>query len=338
MRAARAAEARHRAEPHGPSPLAGVAYQPRAGELSLLHFADTPKDALIDEFVDRFAASSGEDRAQQRSSLTMDDFYTVLNYARRAVVRALRSNDGEVARRGVVALAVIDQNRIDWRDLAWQAGLLSYAIHRISGNVTEAFETAASLADGETATFLSSLAHRPVDSLGEWRFTEIQTAAGIGLIEDEGEPYRPRSDLVGLAETIRACMEGGTWQLSEPAIGSDLPTVWLSAGTPADLEPAVQSIMGCVTLRGTLASQKSPGARAQHMLVFLAETEDPHAARVIAAAAGPGTGSSFAALGVAARTLCAVVIARSFVQGTASFETQASLERFRPVLVDALAI
>ena len=107
MAAARAAEARHQAEPHGPSPLAGVAYEPAAGELSLLHFARTPKDELIDGFVDRFAASSGEVRAQQRSSLTMGDFYTVLNYARRAVVRALRSDDGEVARRGVVALAVV---------------------------------------------------------------------------------------------------------------------------------------------------------------------------------------------------------------------------------------
>jgi hypothetical protein len=81
----------------------------------------------------------------------MRDFYTVLSYARRAAVRALRSNDAEVARRGVAALSVIDENRIDWRDLAWQAGILSYALHRISGPVTDAFETAASLADGDTA-------------------------------------------------------------------------------------------------------------------------------------------------------------------------------------------
>lgn len=51
----------------------------------------------------------------------MRDFYTVLSYARRAAVRALRSNDAELACRGVAALSVIDENRIDWRDLAWQA-------------------------------------------------------------------------------------------------------------------------------------------------------------------------------------------------------------------------
>lgn len=337
MAAARAAEARHQAMPRGPSPLAGAAYDSTRGELSLLRFAPTAKDGLIDEFVDRFADSTGEERARQRSSLTMGDFYTVLNYARRTTVRALRSGDGGAARRGVAALALIDQDRIDWRDLAWQAALLSYAIHRTSGNVTEAFQTAASLADGETATLLSSHADQPVDSLGEWGFSEIQTSAGIGLIQNEGEPYRPGSDLVGIAEAVAAGLEDGTWWLGEPVIGSDLPAVWLGTGTPADLQPAVGSITGCVTLRGTPADE-APGARAQSMLVFLAETADSRGAGTIAAAAGPGAGSSFAALGVAAGSLCAVVIARSFVQGTPSFETQASLERFRRVLAEALAV
>jgi hypothetical protein len=133
-------------------------------------------------------------------------------------------------------------------------------------------------------------------------------------------------------------MAGDFWQLSEPVIGSDLPAVWLGAGTPEDLEPAVRSITGCVGLRGGPRDREAAHARAQHMLVFLAETKDSRAAGVIAAAAGPGPGSRFAALGVAARTRCAVVIARSIFQGTPSLETPASLERFRRVLGDALAI
>ena len=72
------------------------------------------------------------------------------------------------------------------------------------------------------------------------------------------------------------------------------------------------------------------------LLIFLAEARTTQAASIISAAAGPGSGSSFAALAVAARTLCAVMIARSVVQGTPSLETQASLERFRPALTAAL--
>jgi hypothetical protein len=93
-----------------------------------------------------------------------------------------------------------------------------------------------------------------------------------------------------------------------------------------------------VYLQGALARQDSPAAAAQHMLVFLAQTEDYRAAGIIAGAAGSGTGGSFAAVGVAAGTLCAVLIARSFVRGTTGVETTASLERFRPVLTDALAV
>jgi hypothetical protein len=90
MAAARVAETRHQAVPRGPSPLAGVAYR---RDLSLLRFTPVPADEFIDAFVDRFQASSREDRARQRSALTMDDFYTLLAYARRTVVRALRSRE-----------------------------------------------------------------------------------------------------------------------------------------------------------------------------------------------------------------------------------------------------
>jgi len=93
------------ASPCGPSPLAGVAY---GQGLSLIRFTEVPADERIDEFVGRFAVSSGQDRARLRSALTMDDFYTVLGYARRAAVRTMRNGDGEVASRGVAALAVLD--------------------------------------------------------------------------------------------------------------------------------------------------------------------------------------------------------------------------------------
>ena len=59
---------------------------------------------------------------------------------------------------------------------------------------------------------------------------------------------------------------------------------------------------------GRPADQGSSGYRAQHMLVFLAETQDSQVARMIAAA-GPGSGCLLPALAVAARTLCAVMIA-----------------------------
>jgi hypothetical protein len=331
MAAARAAEARHRGRVDEPSPLAGVGYGPPRAEFSLLHFTVLPADGVIDDFVTEFAAAGHDERSRCRSRLTMDDFYTLLGYARRAAVLAIRSCDEAVASRGLSALAAIDLDRVDWRDVTWQAGLLSYAIGRIGGIPGDAFEVAASLADSEMQEFLGSLARRPPADLSDWGFREVKTAAGAGLIEDDGAPYRPQADLVGLAETVAAAMRGDIWLLGDPVLGSALPAVWLGRGQPEDLQPALASVTGCVKLQGELTGDDS-GSRAQHLLIYLAETQTTRAARIISGAAGPGSDSSFAALAVSAGTLCAVMIARSFVHGTPSLETQASLERFRPAL------
>jgi hypothetical protein len=334
MAAARVAEAAHQAEPHEASPLAGAVYE---GELGLLRFSEAPADQVIDEFADRFAASGSAGRERLREALTMDDLYTLLRYARRAALRTIRDRDGTAASRGLAALAAVDCRRVDGRDLVWQAAVLSYAIGRISGDVSAAFEAAASLAEGETTALLSDRARKPVASLREWRLREVSTAAGIGLVTDHGGPYRPGSDLLAIADRVAADMEGGDWQLGEPAVGGQVQAVWLRAGQAAEVEEAIGLVSGCVSIQGTLASQVSLGFLAPHMLVYIAETQSPQAADTIARAAGPGPGGSFAAIGTAADTLCAVIMARSVVQGTPNVETQASLERFRPVLADALA-
>ena len=319
--------------PQGQSPLAGVAYR---GETSLLRFAPLPADELIDGLVDRFEASSREDRARLRSALTKSDFYKLLAYARRAVVRGLRSGDVRVASRGLVAVAVADYDRVDRRDLAWQAGLLSYAIGRISGDVAGPFQAAAALieGEGETAALLARMAGEPVASLRQWGFREIRTLDGIGLIEDMGQPYQPAADLLAIAVTVTGAVHGDRWQLNDPVTGTNLPPVWLGAGNPDHVGPAIASITGCVTVRGALPGQEWR----QHLLIFVAETGSSQAARTIAEAAGPGSGSSFAAVSAAAGPLCVVMIARSLVEGTPSIETQASLERFRPVLAGALSV
>lgn len=337
MAAARAAEARHQAESREPSPLADVSYGGPGGELSLLHFSVVPSDEIIDEFVAGFASRGHDAREAIRARLGMDDLYTLLTYARRTAVRALRSSDHDVAGRGVTALAIIDLDRVDWRDLAWQAGILSWTIGRIGGDIAAAFEAAASLASGETAELLSGRAQSPAAELSDWGFREVRTGDGIGLVEDDNVAYEPASDLIGLAEAVAAGMAGDSWQLSDPMTGSDLPAVWLGGGTQDDTGPALRAITGCVRLRGTPSDQNLPGAHAQSLLVFLADTgEDAPAASAVARAAGPGPGSAFAGIGVAAGTRCAVMIARSFVQGIPSRETQESLERFRDVLTTAL--
>src|SRR5215472_8431083 len=74
---ARAAEARHREVAPGTSPLAAVEYDASWGEVSLFRFVESPRDETIRRFVDRCRGLGPNKRAEVRSSLTMDDFYTL---------------------------------------------------------------------------------------------------------------------------------------------------------------------------------------------------------------------------------------------------------------------
>lgn len=345
LAAARAAQARHEAtqpEPKDPSPLAAITYDLPPAELSLLHFRLAGPDERLDQFAERLAGGTPDQRARLRSILTIDDFYTLLHYARRTVVRALRTKDVQVASRGLAALAAIDTERVDPRDLIWQAGLLAYAVHRTGpGTGTEAFEAAAALADGQTSQTLREVGARPPGRLRQWGFREVQTADGIGLIEDGGARYQARADLVIIAERIAARIAAdGQWQLGEPVVGSQLPPVWLRAARYPEPEPeldqARKEITGCVLVRGGVESAGS-AMEAQHLMMFLAQTKSVEAAEIIARAAGPGTETWFAGFGVAAGRLFAVLLARSVIGEVPPVETQQSLDRFRPALAAALA-
>jgi hypothetical protein len=344
LAAARAAEARHqaaRADSQEPSPLAGISYDLPPAELGLLHFRPASADELIDEFADRYASGTDDQRAEYRSALTMDDLYTVLHYARRAVVRALRAADPQLAARAVNALAAVDTDRVDPRDLIWQAGLLAYAVRRVGGATIEIFEAAAARADRQTAGYLREVGQRPPGGLRQWGFKEVQTPDGIGLAQDDGGRYQARDDLLAIAERIAAQIAAdGTWQLSEPAVGAQLQPVWLRADKypepDPELDQARTEITGCVLVRGGVESDGS-AMEAQNLMMYLAKTSTARAAETIARAAGPGSGTWFAGFGVAAGQLFAMLIARSVIAEVPSAEIQQSLERFRPVLAQALA-
>lgn len=86
--------------------------------------------------------------------------------------------------------------------------------------------------------------------MSDWGFREVNVGGAPGLIEDDGEPYRPQADLVELGEAVAAGMRGDIWQLGDPVTGSALPAVWLRRGKPDEFQPAVASITGCVKLLG----------------------------------------------------------------------------------------
>jgi len=334
---AKAVEARHREATPAPSPLVGVRYDLAPGEGDLFRFVESSRDEVILRFIHYCRGLDHGERAQVRSSLTMDDLYTLLTFARRAALRALRANDSEIVVRGIEAISLIDAERIDRRDAVWESALLAYAGGRTGLNVGDAFTAAASAAEPGISEVLGRFAHERVDNLeDDWGYGELTTPAGVILVSDGGEPFAPTIDLVSIAFDIVAVIEDGPWRVSDVETGSDMPAVWLRRGDPKAVETALDSMRACVAINGALLPSVSARPGAQQLTVFLGEFADSNAAGAIAAATGPGSRGGFAGIGVAGGPVCAVMVSRSVMQGVDAYEGEVSLERFRAGLVRIL--
>lgn len=71
------------------SPLAGLAYDPRSGALDLHRFVESPVDTAVGEFTASYEKLGSEQAGDIRAALSMDDFYTLLAFARRSVLASL---------------------------------------------------------------------------------------------------------------------------------------------------------------------------------------------------------------------------------------------------------
>src|SRR5262245_26029341 len=118
LAAALAAEERHKAEgSRASSPLPAEQYDPESNELGLIRPRLGKLDTAIAKLTRKFAKASESQRAAIRDSLSLDQFYALVEFSGRAAVFALRDRSPEWLTSGVKAAAMIAAERIDWRDI-----------------------------------------------------------------------------------------------------------------------------------------------------------------------------------------------------------------------------
>ncbi len=299
------------------------------GEASLQRFRPSDTDARLREFVAAYREATNEGRKSARDALTMDDFYTLLTFARRSTVAALRERDPTILRNGIDALTTIDQRRVDPRDHAWAAALVAWASSRVGIDPQAALGEAAELGSPETAELLRRFADDPPDDLNDWGYRLVDGPDGPALVLDDGAEYDPSVDLLRVATAIGAVFEADAYERAEVAVGSDLPDVWLRSGDPEAVARALATVRAGAKVHASLGPDAHRKPDEQSLMAFLVEVTDPASADVLAASASCPDGD---ALGVAAGQLCCVVIGHSFVMGTKPFETAGALERFREAI------
>jgi hypothetical protein len=277
----------------------------------LWRWVDAPQDAVLAAFVREYTRAA--DPARVRTRLSEGDFYTLMTFARRCVLAALRDSAPDTVLTAFDALSVIELARVDWRDVVITASLVSHAARRV-GLAPEAVLTGpVTRAEPAIAEHLRSAA---TSGAGSGGYEELRTSAGPVLVRGS---VKGSVALLKRALGIAAVIEtDGRYEVSDISVEREVPAVWLGDGADA----ARRRLRRCVSVRA-----EPPGDRAHFLLVYLAETRDDGDAETVAAAARARSLDGAVELGIAAGRLCAVVIARTAVHGEPDIEDGRSLAR-----------
>ncbi len=320
-------QAREGAEP---SPLAGVQYDFWAGHQDLVRLVSTPVDDIVRGLVTSYRQADNDERSQIRSALTMDDFYTLLTFARRGAVRALQATDPQLAADAVAATALIDAARVDWRDILVALGLASHVLRGLSADATETMADLQDLAHPDVAKLIGRFID-PSDEdaeLASWGYLRVDTSQGTGFVELGISDYAPTQDLVDVALQVAGVLEADRYRTSSISAGEELAPVWIPGATAAEADLVIDRCRGCIILNARLEPDAHSHSDAQQLTVFIVEADTEAAARQLHDWVRPTDASTHQAISAQQGPLVCVTIARSFVSDAPAFETADSLERF----------
>jgi hypothetical protein len=279
----------------------------------LWRWVDAPQDAEIAAFL-----------AAPAPGLTEDDFYTLMTYARRCVLRAIRTRDPAAALAAFDALSLIEMARVDWRDVVVAASLASHGARR-TGLDPELVRTGpVRRAEPAVADLLTNAA---TSEAGTGGYHELKTATGPVLIDANG-PVRGAVALLRTALAVAEVVEDdGRYEVGGIAVERELPAVWLDGGA----ETERRRLKRCAAVRAD-----PPGSRSHFLLVYVAEAASDEDAAAIAASARRRVFAGAVELGIAVGSRCAVVIARTVVLGEPDIEDDQSLARLADPVTAAL--
>lgn len=320
------------------SPMPGQEYDFERGEMSLLKPAAHPLDSSLASLCRRFAKSSDPERAAMRAAISMDEFYTLIAFARRAAVFAIREQSAARAVDGLTAVTMIEAQRVDWRDILVAVGLLHHAATRTGLDADRVLRDVSALAEPGTAKLMQEFSKRRQSDkkLAAWGFEEVETDAGTGFIQGGFGRSRPTYDLIAIATEIADYFAADKYQPSCIEIGEMMPRVWLESKDNTALDRALKAFRAGASVSAELRRTKGVKPGSQHFVAFLLEMRTEAAAQQLLEVARSNAPTFFFKVEMAAGRLFCLIVARSCWEGVESYETQESLARFSKPIGDIL--
>ena len=243
-----------------PDPDSPKAYQSRKGEWGLLNPTQVPLDDELRALARDYASKDADERARVRGTLPVKP-HTLLYFAKRSAVFALRTRDLEIVRDGLRAIAMLDTKNIDYRDILMSIAVLHHAAERLGADVAAEFNAAAELAPAGTAKHLNLFPSREPRSkdLGKsWGYREVELDSGIGLASSGFAPYDPQHNLADFGIRIARVIGSDDYRVNQIQLASKLNAVWLEGIDDA----RVKSILATATAGVSVNARLNPDAHA----------------------------------------------------------------------------
>jgi hypothetical protein len=230
-----------------PSPMPKGKYDDEGGDYDLTAVNERPLDKELQGLVRAFEGWTPEKRVEARSGISMDEQYTLIHFAKRCSVLALKEKSTARSEDGLLALAMIDETRIDPRDGAWAVGLLAHAIEATGADWQRLASEAAALATPGMAKILSG--GRDGSRLSDWGYTQVQAENGdVGLMRSGFGRYEPTIDMTQLALRLAASLQRRWRYIAEPQLAAEVPAVWFETTHRSSVERLLKKALGSIAV------------------------------------------------------------------------------------------
>lgn len=309
------------------------------GDLLLMDPAPSSLDDALREVVRKYAASNPKQRAAIRDSVTGDGFYTLMTFAKRSAVFAIREKKIEIAQDGLTAIAMIDQERVDYRDVTTSLPLLYHAAIRIGADANRMFRQIGKLSGTRVGEWIVQFAHWPTEhrSLRSGLFVEIQTENGVGFINLDIKGHHATLDLESLVIAIARLVAADKYQPTDVWVETVLPSIWLSHYANADLDRVLARVRGAASICACLRPHEHPKHAEQGFYVWIVEASQPDDAQTLLRFSQAKNVHGHCMIGAVAGRLFTLIVARSERVGVEAYETPKTLARFAEGLATTLA-
>lgn len=329
-KAQQAEEARKLKGGTGKSPMPAGEYDRWRGETSLINPTKNSLDSELISLCQRFATSDSQSRAAMRTAISLEEFYTLVNFSNRAAVFAMREQNVDWIKNGLRAIAMIEAERTDPRDILLSIPLLYHSSNRIGANANQHFREAAELSEPNVKELLVGFIGRSneeKDIRASWGYDEVETSGGVGFIGWGFDEYHPTNDLKKIVIDLGEVIAKDKYQPSLQ-VASNLPAVWLESRENPALESVLKKVRAGASINADLRPHEHPSHSSQMLMVFLVEMEDSRAAQELLEMSRRKRPKDYSMLGVSEGKLFCLLIGNSFEQGVASVETPERLQRF----------